>query len=208
MKSRSLTNLRYDEDGIAAVEFGLIGSVFLVMLLGGMDLAHTLYMKTVLEGALQEAGRRSALQSGTSLSQQAALDAQVISQVKNLNRGATVVPTRRFYKSFDAANKKLHERDINTSNPAKENDGVCEVGAETYLDVNNNGNYDVDGGDNGQGGAQDTVIYSVRVSYPRMFPMAGLLGISNTIDLKASTVMQNQPYSAQSQYGPATTRDC
>ena len=207
MVKRFTSRLRRNEDGIAAVEFGLIGSVFLTMLLGGFDLGHTMYMNTVLEGALQEAARNSALQTGSAATKQAALDDAVSIQVRNLNKSATVDFKRRFYKSFDAANKKQHERDNNSSVPAKDNNGLCETG-ESYLDVNNNNTYDKDGGNAGQGGAQDMTIYRVTVSYPRLFPLAGLIGLPSQVEVSASTVMQNQPYSAQSQYGPATTRNC
>jgi Flp pilus assembly protein TadG len=206
-KMHILKAFRDNEDGIAAVEFGLIGSVFITLLLGGFDLGHTMYMNTVLEGALQSAARNSALQTGSVASKQAALDANVSAQIRRLNKTANVVFTRRFYKSFTAARDAKHENDINTLVPAKNNNGKCETG-ESYLDVNNNGSYDTDGGNGGQGGAQDTVIYKASISYPRMFPYASVVGLSSNVKLSASTVMQNQPYSAQSQYGPATTRTC
>lgn len=202
-----LSRLRDDEDGIAAIEFGLIGGTFLTLLFAGFDLGHTTYTNTVLEGSLQEAARNSALQVGSVATQQAAIDAEVSTQVKRLNKNAVVTFKRRFYKTFDAANKKKHENDINSAVPAKNNDGLCEIG-ESYLDANNNDTYDSDGGNNGQGGAQDMVIYRVTVTYPRLFPLAGLIGLPSNVVVSAQTVMQNQPYSAQSQYGPATTRSC
>jgi Flp pilus assembly protein TadG len=200
-------SLRSNEDGIAAVEFGLIGSTFLVLLMGGFDLGHTMYVNTVLEGALQEASRNSALQTGSAQSQRDQLDAAVREQVQRLNANATVTFSRRFYKTFTAARDARHEQDINSTDAALNDDGICDVG-ESYIDVNNNDEYDTDGGDAGQGGAQDAVIYRVTVSYPRLFPMAGLLGWSEDVNVTSSTVLQNQPYSAQSQYGPATTRTC
>lgn len=200
--------LANNEDGIAAVEFGLIGTIFITLLLAGFDLGHSIYMKTVLEGVLQETSRNSSLQTGSVATQQAALDAAVTAQVQLLNNTADVSFSRRFYKTLTAANNREHEVDINSAVPAKNNDGRCEVGTETYLDVNNNNVYDTDGGNQGQGGAQDTVIYTATVAYPRVFPMAGLLGWSPNVTITAATVMQNQPYSAQTQYGPATTRNC
>jgi Flp pilus assembly protein TadG len=209
MKNRHiLSQLKRNEDGIAAVEFGLIGTIFITLLLAGFDLGHSVYVKTVVEGVLQDAARNSSLQTGSVATQQAALDAVVTQQVLQLNKSATVSFSRRFYKTLTAANNRRHEQDINAAVPAKANDGTCEVGTETYLDVNNNNTYDADGGDQGQGGAQDTVIYTATISYPRVFPVAGLLGASPNVTIRAATVMQNQPYSAQSQYGPATTRNC
>lgn len=207
-KKRVSRHLYADQNGIAAVEFGLIGGVFMMLLMGGFDLGHTIYVKTTLEGVMQDASRSSALQSGSVAAQQAALDTSVRSQVQNLNKSANVTFSRRFYKTFTAANNRRHENDINSSVAAKNNDGICETGAETYLDANNNNVYDTDGGNQGQGGAQDAVIYTATVTYPRLFPLAGLIGLESTVTVKAATVMQNQPYSAQSTYGPATVRSC
>lgn len=202
-----LTRIAKEEDGIAAVEFGIIGGTFLTLLLAGFDLGHTMYVNTVLEGALQKAARDSALQGGSVATQQNSLDQAVRTQIQRLNNDANVTISRRNYKSFTAARNAQHEIDINSGDAAKNNDGECEIG-ESFIDVNNNGDYDEDGGNAGQGGAQDTVIYKVTVSYDRLFPLAGLIGLSDQVVVSAATVMQNQPYSAQTQYGPATTRSC
>ncbi len=202
-----LKSVSTDDKGMAAVEFGLIGGVFCVLLLGVFDLGHTIYVRSVAEGAMQKAGRSSALQSGSDVAQQAVIDSHVKSQILELNKSAQVTFSRRFYKSFTQALNKKHENDINNIDPAKNNDGVCETG-ETYADTNNNGVYDEDGGDAGQGGAQDIVVYTATITYPRLFPLSGLLGWNRNVTIKATTVLQNQPYDSQSQYGPATIRPC
>ena len=73
-KNRSL---RDDENGIAAVEFALISPVFCAMLLGTMDVGHSLYMQSVLQGTVQEAARDSSLQTGTLAQNQADIDKMV-----------------------------------------------------------------------------------------------------------------------------------
>jgi Flp pilus assembly protein TadG len=196
-----------DQRGIATVEFGLVGGVFCMMLLGAFDLSHTVYVRSIAEGAMQSAARSSALQTGSEAAKQAAVDLKVKNQILLLNKSAQVTFSRRYYKSFTAALNAKHEMDINNAVPLKNNNGQCEAG-ETYADANNNGFYDLDGGDAGQGGAQDTVVYTTSITYPRMFPVSGLVGWDRNINIKATTVMQNQPYDAQSQYGPATIRSC
>lgn len=202
-----ILKLSSDQDGIATVEFGLIASVFCMMLLGAFDLSHSVYVRSIIEGEMQTAARSSALQSGDNATQQALVDTQVRGQLLKLNDQAQVTFTRRFYRSFTQALNARHEMDINNAIPVKNNDGVCETG-ETYADTNNNSFYDLDGGDAGQGGAQDIVVYSATMSYPRMFPMAGMMGWDPNIAIKATTVLQNQPYNAQGAYGPATVRPC
>ncbi len=59
-------------------------------------------------------------------------------------------------------------------------------------------------GASGQGGADDAVLYTMTVSYKRMFPMAGMLGWPSQQTITASTVLRNQPYSSQSTATPKT----
>lgn len=68
---------------------------------------------------------------------------------------------------------------------------------ERYFDVNENGKWDADRGKDGIGGARDAVLYTAVVTYPRMFPMYGLIGLPQDVTLKASTVLRNQPFDEQ-----------
>ena len=77
-----------------------------------------------------------------------------------------------------------------------------------YSDANNNGTWDKDGGNSGQGGARDITILKVSVSYPHLFPLWKMLGRSNTESISAQTVLANQPYGDQSQYSTPVTRNC
>ncbi len=65
-----------------------------------------------------------------------------------------------------------------------------------------------DGGDEGQGGAQDVVVIKVRVQFPRLFPVAALIGLPNDVTIDSNSILANQPYGTQSEYGPAATVAC
>ena len=75
-------------------------------------------------------------------------------------------------------------------------DGDCNDG-EPFEDVNGNGTWDADRGQSGSGGARDAVLYTVTVTYPRMFPYMKILGFSDTVTARARTVLRNQPYGPQ-----------
>ncbi|RVT43121.1 TadE/TadG family type IV pilus assembly protein [Sphingobium algorifonticola] len=199
---RKRTAILRDERGLSAVEFALISPVFLSLLLGGADMAHSLYMNSVLEGILQKAGRDASLETGTETARQAQIDALVTARVKELARAANVTVTRRYFKDFTKAAQAVGETffDGNAN-------GVCDAG-EAYQDTNNNNVRDADGGDSGQGGAKDTVIYTADISYPRLFPMYKMVGLPATVNMRATTVLANQPYGEQAQYGAPTTRNC
>ena len=76
------------------------------------------------------------------------------------------------------------------------NDGVCNNN-EPFVDSNGNGQWDANRGEEGIGGARDAVLYTAVVTYPRLFPMYGLAGLPQDVELRASTVLRNQPYDEQ-----------
>lgn len=190
------------EAGTSVAEFGLIAPVVATMLLGSMDAGHTLYVRTVLEGSIQDLSRDSALEDGGILAKQELVDAHIRDQIKTLNKDATVTIKRRYYRNFTNAAEAEAEDFTDTNN-----DGECNNG-EPYVDANLNDVWDSDGGDAGQGGAKDVSIVTVSVSYDRLFPMAALVGMTEQVTVTANTVLANQPYGDQEQYGTAQTRNC
>jgi Flp pilus assembly protein TadG len=194
--------LARDERGATLVEFGLLAPVMCLLIVGMLDVAHTLYMRTVLQGAVQRAARDSALETGTEAATRTAVDNKVKAIVRELRADAEPTFTRRFYRTYAAASAKTAEY-VEADN----GNGKCDKG-ENYRDTNNNGTWDKDGGDDGQGGAKDATIYTVSLTYPRMFPLYQFIGVPRDVTVKASTILRNQPYSDQGSYGTFTLRPC
>jgi Flp pilus assembly protein TadG len=193
--SRPACRLAGDESGVTAVEFAIVAPVMLLMLMGFFDLAHTEYTRSVLQGAMQMAARNSTLESG--LTSQAAIDAYVENQVKSLvGPGATYTVNRLSYTDFSHVGKAEPYTDTNGN-------GQYDKG-ECFEDDNGNGQWDSDMGKGGQGGADDAVLYTMTVSYNRLFPMARMLGWPAKQTISAATVLRNQPYSAQNTSTPPT----
>ncbi|WCM28729.1 tight adherence protein TadE [Sphingomonas sp. QA11] len=174
----------------------------LILLLGAFDTAHSLYMRSVLQGVVQKVARDSALESGTEEEQQELLDNKVKASVRAIANNAAITITRRYYRTFSQASAARAEAWTDTNG-----NGTCDAG-EPYQDANNNTYWDSDGGDSGQGGAKDKTVYTVAMSYPRYFPLYRVIGGSNTTKITASTVLANQPYGDQGSYGPPTVRNC
>ncbi|MCH4150529.1 MAG: pilus assembly protein [Sphingobium sp.] len=201
---RALSLLGNDR-GIAATEFALIAPIFALLMMGSADIAHTLYMQTVLQGTIQKAARDSSLESGTATATQTTIDGRIRAEVKKLNTAladSDIAITRRYYKTFSTASAAQAETWTDTNS-----NSTCDNG-EPYTDANNNNTWDRDGGNAGQGGARDITVYNVTVNYAHMFPLWKFIGASGTQTLKATTVLANQPYGAQTQYAAATTRNC
>ena len=192
---------RADKRGTAAVEFAVLTPVFLVLLMGGMDFGHTLYTQAVLQGAVQKAARDSALEDGGGVARQNVIDAKVRESALTLMNTADVQITRRSYRSFSQAAAAQAETWNDT-----DGNGTCDNG-EVYSDANLNNQWDRDGSLAGQGGARDVTIYTVRMSYPRLFPTNTLIGFPATTDIVAQTVLGNQPYGDQATNTPVA-RNC
>lgn len=179
-----------DEQGTTLVEFAIVAPVLLLMIMGFFDLTHRAYVQTVLQGAVEEAGRSSTLQTGTVDLE--ALDAKVEEQVRPTIGSAASFSSRRVsYSNFSDIGEAEIYRDNKPAN------GRYDVG-ECFEDMNRNGRWDDSRGAEGsQGGAQDVAVYETSVTYPRLFPMAGMLGWSTTQTVTGSTVLRNQPWAAQ-----------
>jgi len=194
--------LAADERGSTLVEFAIVAPVMGIMLLGAFDVGHTLYMRSVLQGVVQKTARDATLQDAGTPENAQMLDDRVRAQAKAIANNGDIKITRRFYRTFTAAAAAKAEdwSDINKN-------GRCDDG-EPYEDANQNNVWDADGGDQGQGGAKDAVLYTVSITYPRMFPLYNLIGVPPTTTVSADTVLRNQPYGDQGQYAAPVQRNC
>jgi hypothetical protein len=184
---RRFAALRRDDGGVALVEFALVAPVLILTLLGLFDLSYNMYTASVLEGAIQKAGRDATLEGAGTRS--AAIDDRMRNVVLDLVPSATVEFDRRYYADFDDVERPEDFTDGNA-------DGKCNDD-EPFEDVNRNGRWDADRAQSGVGGARDAVLYSVTVRYPRMFPYMRIIGLSDTVVAEARTVLRNQPYGLQ-----------
>lgn len=191
-----------DQRGVTIVEFAIIAPVLCLLLLAAFDVAHTLYMRSALQGVVQKVGRDSTLESGTATEQQVILDQRVEKQVRAIANNASIAFNRRFYRTFTQAAEARPEPFTDT-----DHNGVCN-GGEPFEDYNRNNRWDADGGDEGQGGAKDATLYTVTITYPRFFPVYTLIGGSNQTRIVATTVLRNQPYGDQASYGQPILGNC
>lgn len=194
-----LARLTSDRGGATLVEFAFVAPILIMMIMGIFDMAHTQYTNALLNGAMQKAGRDMTLENAGS--QQAINDERVRQQVLTvLPEGAEVKFERLSH--FDFADIGEPEEVIESVANANRR---CDPG-ETYIDDNDNGQWDADRGQVGNGGARDAVLFTAEVTYVRLFPMHELIGLPKNVTLRASTVLRNQPFDEQDR--STDTRDC
>lgn len=174
-----------DRRGVAAVEFGIVLVPLLMVVLGAIELGYQVYVKSVTAGAMETAIRDISLGNKT---------AQQVSDRVKADLGAVVARqhvetvTRSFtdFASVASAEKLTDDKNSN---------GTYDKG-DCFRDTNDNGRYDTaaTAGRANAGGAEDVVSYTITVSYPHLFPVQRLLGMSDRGRVSINAVMRNQPF--------------
>ena len=185
--------LRQDQTGVAAIEMAFVLPPFILMFLGAFDVGYSMYFRGVLDGAIQESARASALESAIAVTNDktgAALqDERLEKKLKDLAVDIDVTFDRKSYFSFQDVERPEKFTESNAN-------GVCDNN-EQYEDENDNQTWDEDAGKDGVGGPKDVVLYTVTVTYNRIFPLWAFVGQSQKNTFSASTVLKNQPYDSQ-----------
>lgn len=197
-----------DRRGVTIVEFALVAPVMCMMLMGLGDMLYQMYAKELLDGAIQKAARDSAIQGGGQ--QTAAIDGEVMDMMSSIMErptpscastpaAGTFCATRRNYAVFSAVGPEPFNDD--------NGNGQRDAG-ECYQDLNGNARWDATAspGVAGQGGANDVTLYTIRVTYPRIFPVPQLFGWSETNTIAAQALLKNQPYASRQE--PSITWRC
>lgn len=188
---RRLFTLRRDERGVTIIEFAMILPSLCVLLMGIFELGWRMYVASVVQGSLHEAARMATVGNRTTTQ----IDAHVRQRLHQFSQNATIeTATNSYYDFTQVATPETITSDTVPLNQYNATD--C------YSDYNGNGRYDLDRGRTGLGNADDIVRYQVTMSYPRVFPIAGFLGWSNTDTIIANTVLRNQPYAGRSVPSP------
>jgi Flp pilus assembly protein TadG len=182
-----LRRLAADRSGAALVEFAIIIPVVALLLLGSIEFGLNVYLRAVLEGAMQQAGRNSTLQSAQA--GQTAIDTFVRDRVQAILPNATVAFTRANYYTFSTVGRPEDFTDTNGN-------GVHDAN-ECFQDANGNNTWDADGARTGNGGANDVVEYTATVTYPSLIPGGTAIGLSPTTRISATTLLRNQPFANQ-----------
>lgn len=182
-----LKPIRKNEDGAVLIEFAFIAPALFLILIAIFDFGYSIYARTVLNGAIQEAARDSALEDGPSMLD--GIDEKLRQRVEDVVPfGDITVERKSYFGFFD-----VERAEVFTDN---DGNGTCNDD-EPFTDENANGVWDLDVGESGIGGARDVVLYEVTLTYDRIFPLYRALGSSPVQSMQATTVLRNQPYSQQ-----------
>ena len=185
-----------DRGGIAATEFGIICVPFLLMIIGGLELTHQMYSTSVMNGAVNDAARRAAVENPEFAEEGDTLEDRVSAAIEDavliIDRNAVVTVTPKSYFDFsDIGNPEVLMTDHNGNGEYDEDDDDC------WEDANGNGQYDTDRGGEGIGGGADVVLYNVVIETEHLFPIQAFIGGSDRYRIEMETAVRNQPYATQ-----------
>ncbi|HUH77846.1 MAG TPA: TadE/TadG family type IV pilus assembly protein, partial [Devosia sp.] len=183
-----------DTQGATIVEFAIILLPLCVVLMGGLDLGYQSYVRSVLQGSLNDVTRAGSMEAPELTCNVGTVEAQIKcsieTKVNSIARNATYdIQMKNFFEFSGVGRSEKLVTD-------HANNGVYDPG-DCWEDINENGRFDTDAGRDGIGGADDIVFYEVTVTMPRLFPVGGLMGISNEYNIIARSAIRNQPWSSQ-----------
>jgi len=183
-----------DESGAALTEFALILTPMLVLLIGGIDVGYQAYLRSVLQGALYDVARSGSMEAPTLACDGETVEERIGCALRKrsdiIARGATYeIEISNFYDFSTVGRSERLETDYNRN-------GSYDTG-DCFVDLNLSGDFDLDAGRVGVGGADDVVFYQVTLTMPRLLPVPELLPFAPNYELSAETAIRNQPYARQ-----------
>lgn len=186
-----------DEQGATIVEFAIIALPMCTLLMGGLDLGYQSYVRSTMQGALNDAARKAAVRDPSFTTEGDTVEEKVENYILNVTNKVAVnaeidVTMQSYFDFSDIGNPEKLMTDNNGNGQYDDDDGDC------YEDANGNGEYDTDAGSDGIGGADDVVLYTATISAPRLMPIHAFLPtLGETIEFTLETAVRNQPYDAQ-----------
>lgn len=183
-----------DSRAVVTVEFALLSVPLVVMVIGSFDFAYQVYLKTVVQGALNDVSRTASLEAPDLECKTGTLTDKVQCAINRRSdvvaRDATyAVRIRNFYDFSTVGRSEKLVTDYNKN-------GAYDAG-DCFVDLNENGRFDTDAGRDGVGGADDVSYYTVTVTMPRLFPIDKFLPLSPNYVISGETAVRNQPYARQ-----------
>jgi len=191
---RLLRRLGDDTRGATLVEFAIVLVPLCILLLGGLDLAYQSYLRSLLQGALNDVARSASVESpsitcGTGTTAER-IDCAIQRKVNTVARHATYQLTMQNFYQFSGVGRS-EKLTTDHNNNGQYDSGDC------WEDLDSDGVFDTSAGRTGLGGADDVVFYQVTLNSPRIIPIDSFLSGGESYHIVARTAIRNQPYARQ-----------
>lgn len=178
----------HDRGGVTTVEFAILIPALFTLLCGTIELAHLVFARTVLDGAVVDAARAATAMLETEEGNRADLMEESIRKTMQpfpLEPGREIMIETTVYRDFGSVTAEYFD-DANGN-------GTYDLG-ESFTDRNANGQWDPSTPIAGElGGPGDVVSYTA--VYPKRILFGFLvdfLGMQETFNVRSTTVVRNE----------------
>jgi hypothetical protein len=181
--------VRRDEKGSAAVEMGIAAPLFLMFVVGTLELGMVMFVNVLMESSLRVAARWGVTGQEPEAGDRLGTILEIIEdRTGGLLDMSEANVTVKSYPTFG---------DLDGGEDFVDGNGNGEWDAgETFKDCNGNGQWDDDRGTNDDpGGARDVVVYRIEYDWPLFTnSIAEALDTDGTFPLVANVVVRNEPW--------------
>ena len=184
---RPLRQLTSQRQGAAVAEFAMILPIFMLMVMGIMDFGMTLFVNATLEGAVRDASRYGVTGQDGGDRLQVIRDIIADRTVGLVDIDVADIRTR-IYESFE---------DIGYTEPLIGDpppEGEEMVPGVHYDDLNSNGEWDEDLGQEGVGGPDEIVLYTINYELPMISGLVKHVMGGDAVSLSTSIAVKNEPF--------------
>ena len=187
--NKMLRQLKRDNEGAVAIEFGLGAGILLIMMMGVIEVGMMLLVNALVDGGLRQASRYgiTGFENGSSSRMEEIIDIVTEHTLGFVDLSSADLQVL-VYPSFSAVGSGEAFVDGNEN-------GSYDAG-ETFIDANGNGAYDSDVGVSGAGGSGDVVVYRLTYDWTFFTPMAQyfLPGDAAKVTFESSVAVRNEPW--------------
>lgn len=178
--------IRHRQKGATAIEFALILSPLLFLILGSIEFSLFLFVQSTLEGATFNASRLGKTgYEADGLTREETILETIDDHIGFFLDMDQLTLDAKSYSDFSSIGQ--HEPFIDANENGVHDDD------ENYTDVNGNGVYDEDMGVVGEGEAGDIVVYTVSYPWHVMNPLFYAY-MGEQIEISSKFVVKNEPY--------------
>lgn len=175
-----------DQRGSTIVEFALVLVPLLTLIGGAWEMGRQVYVSSVVQGVVVQAGRKAAMENATST----AVTTFVRAQLAEFADPSAITLTMTNFRKFTGVNKaEVIDNDSTTTGTI----GTLDIG-ECYIDANNNSTRDLLQGGSGIGAADDAMRVSISVQAKRLTPIGEWIGFGETYNVERTTFVQIEPF--------------
>lgn len=185
-----LRDLRENEEGASIIEFAMVIGPFMLICIAILDFGYRSYVDVIADSVSYRVAREAT--AGTITPKEVEDEAVRLLSPLLLTDASIVVTTRSYFDFTSVGRPETISVDGNSNNDVDEGD--C------WIDENGNANFDMEIGEDGLGGADDVVIYSIDVESSNLTGISSLLGLSgNRFNVNATASGRNQPFDLQTE---------